>query len=201
LHQIFRNKNSKREFIQGNLNDKENSDPIPDNSIPRIEFLERGFKGSFLYIGEEGTAKFNFDMDRADCIAHIEIPSNAEWVQKTNIDLNFRQGILVYVAKEFYLKELDTTCVTEILDDRIIFLSPPKPKILSSAEIVLILGFGLVIAGIVMLITGTSLGILRVYSRAQTNYELDGIVVIFFGLVMLLTQIKRLAKNKKNRSL
>lgn len=92
-----------------------------------IEIVESGKAGKIIY--NEGVYKHEFDYEfgGGECLVLIWVPSEKEWANETQLNLEQRPQILEFIAHQIIFTKAKG-CSFRITENNIAIISPVKPN-------------------------------------------------------------------------
>jgi len=84
----------------------------------KLEYIEQGRIGYVVYKDRQGDIRFSYEFGGGNCVAFINVPTVAEWTNKTNRPIVLRQEILQFVAEQT-IKDKTKNCYYELYDNHI----------------------------------------------------------------------------------
>jgi len=67
---------------------------------PKLEYTSNGRHGYVVYKDHTGELSFYYEFGGGNCVAIMNVPSEAEWSKQTNRPLADRDEILTFVAAQ-----------------------------------------------------------------------------------------------------
>ena len=119
----------------------------------------------------------------------VELPEPYEWVDQTRIQLQYREQVIQTLGR-LLVDAQAVHCFWEIDGSNLVIREIPKQKTINSRQIVRIIGFGLIVTGIIMLVFNFTLtGTYPFYRTGWSTRSLSGFGVIFLGFVFILHDV------------
>ena len=87
----------------------------------KLEYIEQGRIGYVVYKDRQGDIRLSYEFGSGNCVAFINVPTVAEWTNKTNRPIGQRQGILQFVAEQT-IKDKTSNSYYELFDNHIVIL-------------------------------------------------------------------------------